>query len=156
MTYSKWANQASKNAISLAEESRILFNANKKERAYYLSHMASEESSKAILLQTMHLRSTPLSDLPKVERLLRNHKKKIEFVLELAKADNLELAKQLEGTRDNLLNHINNLKNNSMYVTHVDGVIKSPSNAVKNIDIEQFVFVGEALAKYSSDLMGKP
>lgn len=151
-TYSEWAKQASINAVSLAEESRILYNANKKERAYYLSHMACEEASKSILLKTMDLRSTPISDLPKVEELLRSHKKKIDFVLELAKADNPELASQIERTGRDLLNHINDLKNSSMYVSHVNGKIVSPSHSIASINIGQFVSFGEAMAKYSSNL----
>jgi len=153
MTFSEWAKDASVNAISLAEESRILFEAGKKERAYYLSHMASEEASKSLILKFMHSLSTPLTELPKVESLLRNHQKKIDFIIELSQADNPELAKKIDGVGRELTQHINKLKNNSMYVTHIDGVIQTPKDAIADLDVESFVSFGESMANFSKVLL---
>lgn len=147
--YMEWAKEASINAISLAEESMILFNAEKNERAYYLSHMASEEASKSILLNFMDLLSVPDNELPKVVKLLCNHRKKIDFIVNLVKVDNPDLSQQLEKFGQEFTGYINNLKNNSMYVTYIDGKIQKPKDAVASIDVEAFVKFGEAIARYS-------
>lgn len=74
--YREWSENAAANAVALAEESRILLDAKRLSRAYYLAHMSTEESAKSILLCTMSTSGTPKSELPKVKALLRNHRKK--------------------------------------------------------------------------------
>lgn len=153
MKFIKWAESASVNAISLSEESRILLNAGKRERAYYLSHMASEEASKSMILKFMDLLSVPFSELPRVEKLLRNHQRKIDFLIELEKSDNSVLSEQIEDVGHQLMHHVNNLKNNSMYVTHIKDKIVTPEETVAALDVEHFVRYGEAIAKYSKILL---
>ena len=153
MIYSDWAKHASENAVSIAEEARILLNANKKERAYYLSHLATEEAAKSILLKAMDLLSTPLSELSKVNKLLRNHQKKIDFLIQFSQAESPELSEEISGVGKELITHINNLKNNSMYVTHINGSICRPKDTIATLDVEKFVSYGEALARYSSVLL---
>ncbi len=152
MKYCEWAKETSVNAVSLAEESDILFRAKKFERAYYLAHMAVEESSKAILLYVMSISATPESELPKVTNLLKNHKKKIEFVIELVKTLNEDLAERLDGIEASYCNYINDLKNGSMYVSVVAEIIVSPKDIAKGLDIERYLSMAAAMANYSKKL----
>lgn len=78
--FEAWSEKAADNAISLAEESRLLFDARCLPRAYYLAHM----SAKSILLYGIASSRTPESELPKISRLLQNHKKKIAFLVNYA------------------------------------------------------------------------
>lgn len=149
MIYLEWSIKASENAISLSQEARILLGADKFARAFYLSHMASEEAAKSILLSSIHTLSTPESELSKVESLLRNHGKKIEFAIEMAGSIDKGLATRIKETENQLIAHINDLKNNSMYVSLIDGNLVYPDKAVKELDIESFVSYGEAIAEFS-------
>lgn len=155
MIFQHWAEASSKNAISLAEESRILLNSGKKERAYYLSHMASEEASKAIILKFCNYLSVPESEISQVEKLLRNHQKKIDFIIKMAAADDPEIAEQIEKVGKELITHINNLKNNSMYVTRIDNVIKTPVDTISKLVVEDFVAYGEVISRYANTLIIK-
>ena len=136
--------------MSLASEARILLNSGKEERAYYLSHMATEEASKSIILKFIDLFGTSSDQMERVTKLLRNHKKKIEFILSLSKSENPELTKQLEGYEKDLVAHINDLKNNSMYVTYINGAISTPSESIAEKDVTKFIEFAESMAKYSS------
>lgn len=152
MTFQYWAEASSENAVSLAEESRILLNSGKKERAYYLSHMAAEEASKAIILKYCSYLSVPESNISRVEKLLRNHKKKIDFIIKMAVAYEPKIAEQIEKVGKELIAHINNLKNNSMYVTRIDNVIKTPVDSISKVVVEDFVAYGETISRYANTL----
>ena len=82
--YKIWAEESAKNAMSLAAESRLLFNAQYLPRAYYLAHMSTEESAKSIILSTLSISKTPENEFSKISELLRDHRKKIEFLITLS------------------------------------------------------------------------
>lgn len=145
--YEIWAIHAAQNAVSLSEEAAILFEAKKLERAYYLAHMSTEEASKAILLAYLKPLKVPTSELRKIKALLRNHKKKIEFILELAKKDTL--LKEIADYQNELTDHINNLKNNTMYVSYNKKQFSIPSEIIKEVDVNQYVTFGKAFSEYA-------
>lgn len=102
--------------MSLTTESHLLFEAKHLPRAYYLAHMSTEESAKSILLRTMSVTGTPESELSKATKLLRDHKKKIEFLVTYVTSLSEELQAQLDELQGSLIGHINDLKNDTMYV----------------------------------------
>ena len=153
--YREWSEKAAANALQLAEESRILLEAKRLPRAYYLAHMSTEESAKSMLLYTMSMSGTPASELSKVMALLRNHKKKIEFVVSYAASLSPSLKKQLSGLQSDLVAHINDLKNNTMYVSCEKAVILTPEEKVSGITVSIHVDVAEGLASLANRLLTK-
>ena len=151
--YRDWSEKAAVNALSLAEEARILFSAERLPRAYYLAHMSTEESVKSILLCAMSCLGTPASDLPKVITLLRNHKKKIDFLISYAANQSQALQAQLSGLQAELIAHINDLKNNTMYVSCEKGVILTPDEKISGISIATHLGAAESLAKFANSLL---
>ncbi len=151
--YREWSKKAAVNAMALAEESRILLEAERLSRAYYLSHMATEESAKSILLFTMSTSGTPISELEKVNILLRNHRKKIDFVVSYAESLSPELTDRLNGLKTELITHINNLKNNTMYVSCEQEVVLTPEEKISGIPVSVHVEVAESLASLANNLL---
>lgn len=151
--YREWSKKAAVNAIALAEESRILLEAERLSRAYYLSHMATEESAKSILLFAMSTSGTPVSELQKVNTLLRNHRKKIDFVVSYAESLSPELTKRLNGLKTELITHINDLKNNTMYVSCEQEIVMTPEEKISGIPVSVHVEVAESLAYLANNLL---
>lgn len=151
--YQHWGERAAENAIALAAESRLLFNASHFPRAYYLSHMATEESAKSILLMTMGVSGTPKTEISKVSRLLRDHRKKIEFLITYASAFSDELQRNLVNLQASLINHINDLKNDTMYVSFKTDSVVSPIDTVTGVDVEKYVQLAEALSLHAKSLI---
>ncbi len=150
--YREWSEKAAKNALALAEESIILLNAERLSRAYYLAHMSTEESAKSILLYTMSISGTPESELSKVNAILRNHRKKIEFLVSCAASISPELAEKINGLQANLLSHINDLKNNTMYVSEEKKFIRTPEEKISGIPVHVYVEFAEHLASHANNL----
>lgn len=151
--FREWSEKAAANALALAEESRLLLEAKRLSRSYYLAHMSTEESAKSILLCTMSTSGTPQSELPKVKALLRNHRKKIEFVISYAASMSPELAEKLNGLQADLVSHINDLKNDTMYVSCEQNVIRTPEEKVSRIPVSVHVGVAEYLASCANSLL---
>jgi AbiV family abortive infection protein len=149
----EWSQKAASNSAQLAVEARILFDANHTTRAYYLAHMSTEESSKSILLHSMHKRSTPISELSKIVLLLRNHKKKIEFIVSYAASESQTFKSELSNLGTELIAHINNLKNDSMYVSCKDGKVISPEDKIASIDVAIHLDVAESLVNVANNLL---
>ena len=151
--YREWSEKAAANALQLAEESRILLEAKRLPRAYYLAHMSTEESAKSMLLYTMSTTGTLARELPKVMALLRNHKKKIEFVVSYAASLSPALKEQLSGLQSELVAHINDLKNNTMYVSCEKDTILTPEEKVSGVTVSIHVEVAESLASLANSLL---
>lgn len=154
--YRNWSERAAENAMQLAEEARILFEAKRLPRAYYLAHMSTEEAAKSMLLCTISTSGTPASELPKVMALLRNHKKKIEFVVSYGASLSPSLKEELSGLQTQLVNHINDLKNNTMYVSCEKGEILTPEEKIADIPVSVHVIVAESLASFAKSLLTLP
>lgn len=154
--YQRWGEKAAENAVALATESRLLFDAEHLPRAYYLSHMATEESAKSILLKTMGISGTPETEISKVSKLVRDHKKKIEFLVTYAVALSEELQKSLGNLQADLIDHINDLKNDTMYVSCKAESVVSPIDRVADVDVEKYVQLAEALSQHAKSLLPRP
>jgi AbiV family abortive infection protein len=154
--YQGWGEKAAGNAMSLATESRLLFEAKHLPRAYYLAHMSTEESAKSILLLAMSVTGTPESELSKVTTLLRDHKKKIEFLVTYAASVSEELQAQLDELQGSLIGHINDLKNDTMYVSCKAKSVVAPEEKVASIDVELYVQLAEALSQHAVSLLAPP
>lgn len=152
-TYCNWSEKAAENAGQLAEEARLLFDAGHLSRAYYLAHMALEESAKSVLLWSMGFDGTPVEELPKLKALLRNHKKKIEFVVSYATASSVELKEKIGDLLPELVSHINDLKNNTMYVSLEGDRVLTPADKISGIDVGVHVAVAEGLAGLAKNLL---
>lgn len=151
--YRIWSEKAAENAYQLAEESQILFDANRLPRAYYLAHMSTEESAKSMLLHTMSVSGTPASELKKVTALLRNHKKKIEFVVSYGATLSPDLKAQLGDLQSELISHINDLKNDTMYVSCEHNSIHTPEQKISDIPVAVHVDVAKSLAAFAKRLL---
>jgi|GEM_PF-5228277 len=151
--YREWSEKSAANAQALAEEARILLEVKRLSRAYYLAHMSTEESSKSILLYSMATSRTPASQLPKIKKLLRNHKKKIEFVVAYAASTSHELTEKLHGLQADLIAHINDLKNDSMYVSCEENAILTPEERISDIPVSNHVEAAEYLAFVANRLL---
>lgn len=152
MVFLNWAKESAINAVELSEEAEILLINNRKIRAYYLAHMATEEASKAILLKAMVNLKTPVSELKKVDGLLRNHKKKIEFLIDFAESNSSEISHELKGFKKDLICHINNQKNNTMYVSLINSKIVTPKSIIENIDVAYYVLFSKSLSVYAMQI----
>lgn len=152
MLFFQWGVKAADNAVSLAAESRLLYEAGYLPRAYYLAHMSTEESSKSILLHAMCVMRTPESDVPRVSALLREHKKKIEFLVTYAATTTEDLREAIGELQVSLINHINDLKNDTMYVSYKDGVVVAPEDRVASIKVDRYIPFAESLARLSKNL----
>ena len=142
--------------MSLATESRLLFEERHFPRAYYLAHMSTEESAKSILLRTMSISGTPESEVSKVTRLLRDHKKKIEFLVTYAASMSEELQAQLGELQGNLIDHINDLKNDTMYVSYKARSVATPAEKIAAIDVERYVQLAEVLSQHATSFLTPP
>lgn len=150
--YHTWSERSAENALSLAAEARLLLNAKYYPRAYYLAHMSTEESAKSILLHIMSTSGTPEAEVIKVSTLLQNHKKKIEFLVTYASAGSPELQDQIAKLKDSLISHINDLKNNTMYVSYKAGSVFTPAQKVASVNVDVHVALAEALAQHAVSL----
>lgn len=150
--YHAWSEKAAENALSLAAEARLLLNATYYPRAYYLAHMSTEESAKSILLHVMSTSGTPAVEVSKVSKLLQNHKKKIEFLVTYASAGSPELRDQISKLKDSLISHINDLKNNTMYVSYKGGSVYTPTQKVASVNVNIHLALAEALAQHAVSL----
>jgi AbiV family abortive infection protein len=149
----EWSKKAATNSSQLAIEARTLFDAKHFARAYYLCHMSTEESSKSILLHSIHKQGTPISELSKINLILRDHKKKIEFIVMYAEDESKAFKAELKGLKKQLISHLNNLKNNSMYVSCEEGLIVSPEDTISGIDISVHLTAAEALVHMAKSLL---
>lgn len=149
----EWSQKAASNSAQLAAEARILFDANHTARAYYLAHMSTEESSKSILLHSMHKLGTPISELHKIDTLLRDHKKKIEFIILYASTESVTFKSELNTLKTELITHINSLKNDSMYVSCKDGKVISPEDKIAGIDVAVHLGAAESLVGIANSLL---
>lgn len=154
--FETWGEKAADNAASLAAESRLLFEAKYLPRAYYLAHMSTEESAKSILLRTMSTLGTPESELPKISKLFRNHKKKIEFLVTHAATLSEDVKTRLGNLEGNLIDHINNLKNDTMYVSYEEKSVVTPMEKVAAVEIELYVNLAETLSQYAKSFLTPP
>lgn len=139
--------------MSLATGSRLLFEAKCLPRAYYLAHMSTEESAKSMLLRAMSVSGTPESEISKVTKLLRDHKKKIEFLVTYAASFSEELQAQLGELLGSLISHINDLRNDTMYVSCKAKSVVAPAEKAAAIDVERYVQLAEALSKHAASLL---
>lgn len=162
--YIKWADEAASNASSLAEEAKILLENDKRERAYYLSHMAYEEATKAMFLKGVHYLGVSPDAKNEIDKLLSKHPVKIGNLLEniktLAGREDSERSKlvidSINNDKDAAVQFINNLKNNSMYVSIKDGKISTPKQSLKDLDIVTFVGMALSLAFQARSLNLNP
>jgi AbiV family abortive infection protein len=152
MIFLNWAKESAQNAVELSEEAEILLNNGRKIRAYYLAHMATEEASKAILLKAMVILKTPESELKKINNLLRDHRKKIEFLIVFAESHSNEITQEIGNLRQQLISHINNLKNNTMYVSLINNKVITPSSKLGNVDVDHYVSFAKKIATYAKRL----
>lgn len=146
--YLDWSEKAAENASQLASEARLLFEAGHLARAYYLSHMSLEESAKGAILFGVVNISPPGDELSDIQKLLRNHKKKIEFIVNYATTNSIELARDVANFLPKLVDHINDLKNNTMYVSLEKGDIVTPNDKIADVDVGMHVAVAESFATY--------
>lgn len=151
--YRTWSEKAAENASSLAVEARLLLNAGHLPRAYYLSHMSTEESAKSILLYTMSTSGTPEVEVTKVSMLLRDHKKKIDFLVSYAGAGSGELSAQIAELKEQLVSHINDLKNNTMYVSYKAGSVITPDQKIASVNVNIYVALAESLAQHATGML---
>lgn len=147
--YRDWAKSASENANQLVIESRLLEQHGHLPRAYYLCHMSIEESSKSILLSASYQNGVDASQLAKIEAILRNHKKKISLVVQLARETSPILAQALQGKETDLVDHINSLKNDTMYVSLRARTIITPNERIKPVQVETHIQLAEQMARWA-------
>jgi len=146
--YRDWAKSAAENATQLAIESRLLERHGHMPRAYYLCHMSIEESSKSLLLSASFQSGVQASQLSKIMALLRDHKKKISFVVQLARDTSSVLAESLKGKEAELVGHMNNLKNDTMYVSaSADGGVTTPEQKVNSVQVKDHIQFAERMAE---------
>ena len=150
--YGEWAIKAALNARQLAEESKILLRHKCKARAYYLAHMSVEESSKSIVLYAAYVGETPISEIGKVKKLLSNHQKKIQFVLNIAASKDAELSQKLTTLNDSLIIYINNKKNGTMYVSANDTSVETPEELAERLNIEPHIELASAMSDWAAKL----
>lgn len=81
-----------------------------------------------------------------------NHKKKIEFVVLYAASQSPSLMTQLSGLHGELIAHINDLKNNTMYVSCKQGGVLTPEEVVSSLPVSTHVNVAEYLANLANSL----
>ncbi len=152
MLFLHWAEKTAANAVSLAAESRLLFEAGYLPRAYYLAHMSTEESAKSILLHAMDVLRTPESELPRVSALLRKHRKKIEFLVTYAATQSEALQAAIGELQVDLINHINDLKNDTMYVSYKEGAVTTPEDRVAAIEVDRYIALAATLSHLAKSL----
>ena len=156
------------NAASLIEEAELLFRSNFHARAYTLAHIAREELAKVTMFYAAGLRmlAGKAVDWKKLHKRLRDHNSKLtsdallSFISTPGAADTLPLEKMLGGAKTR-----NQWKNDSLYVSMVDGSFKTPpemitrKKAERTISIAQFALLdttrylagGGKLSKRSPD-----
>ncbi|MGG5742209.1 AbiV family abortive infection protein [Bacillus cereus group sp. IBL03679] len=125
------------NAVSLVEESRILFSHKKYARSYTLSHIASEEISKLpiILEAASDVHKDVEINWKKIDKKMKNHKEKLKmrfFITALAGG-------RIEGINRMIvelakikprINIYNDLKNESLYVSFSKEKLIIPNDIV--------------------------
>ena len=146
----RWAVEAASNATSLAEEAAILLEYDKIERAYYLAHMANEEAIKSLFIFCLPLLGNPLCEHIEINKLMRNHRTKNKYFLLifnniLANLDPkehpelAELAKDIKRNFDDIVNCMNDDKNNSMYVSVINGKLTTPKQTIEGVNVKSFI-----------------
>lgn len=150
--YETWGEKTADNAVSLAAEARLLFQEKYLPRAYYLAHMSTEESAKSVLLRAMSTLGKQESEFSKVSKVLRNHKKKIEFLVTYAATLSEDVQAMLGDLQGSLIDHINNLKNDTMYVSCEAMSVVTPMDKVAAVEIEKYVSLAENLSQHARRL----
>lgn len=162
--YLRWADEAANNALSLAEEAQILLDHDKQERAYYLSHMANEESTKAFFLKLLPFMSVPESEKKRINDLLRQHSTKIDLLLDkvqsFAEQEQTKRAKEviaeITNNRKKFARHINDLKNNTMYVSLFEDKLIIPAESIKEQNVQTFVDAALHFARWVARPLNYP
>jgi AbiV family abortive infection protein len=138
------------NATSLIEEAELLYRSNFHARAYTLAHIAREEIAKVTMFYAAGLRilAGKAVDWEKLHKRLRDHNSKLtsdallSFISTPGAVDTLPLEKMLGGAKTR-----NQWKNDSLYVSIVDGSFKTPSEMItrkkseRTIALAQFALV---------------
>lgn len=148
MLYFQWGEKAAENAVLLAAESKLLFEAGYTSRAYYLAHMSTEESAKSLILKSMCILGMSAKKFTQVSALLLDHRKKIDFLVTYAASLSDALKADIDAlqAQSDLTKHINNLKNDAMYVSCKNGNIITPDSRVGAIDVRRYVVLAEDLS----------
>ena len=100
----------------------------------------------------MHKLGTPISELHKIDTLLRDHKKKIEFIILYASTESVTFKSELNTLKTELITHINSLKNDSMYVSCKDGKVISPEDKIDGFDVAVHLGAAESLVGIANSL----
>ena len=153
--FREWRSGTLSNAKDLAYEARLLFNHGCLSRAYYLAHMATEEITKSILLGELSSATMKDEQMPKLNKLLRSHRKKIEFLIQFGASLSPELKSRLEGSEKDLISHINDLKNDTMYVSFEAGSVLTPSERISDVPVETHLSVAEELIDFVEGILTK-
>lgn len=121
------------NADDLTEESAILFQAARYARAFTLSHLAREELSKVVMLMALDgkLKSNLKVDWSSFWKRFRNHKAKITnseiWLLSMSGLNSSVVSMEMV---DSYATALNDLKNNSLYVSHGGQGLLNPSEVI--------------------------
>ncbi|MEL6402008.1 MAG: AbiV family abortive infection protein [Cyanobacteria bacterium J06626_4] len=121
------------NADNLTEESAILFQAAKYARAFTLSHLAREELSKVVMLMALDgkLKSNLQIDWNSFWKRFRNHKAKITnseiWLLSMSGLNSSVVSIEMV---DSYAKALNDLKNNSLYVSHNEQGVLDPAEVI--------------------------
>ncbi|UZE12805.1 AbiV family abortive infection protein [Pseudomonas sp. B21-053] len=155
----------SENAEALICEASLLLKHGAFARAFTLSHLAREELSKCLMLQSAGVRTLaghPI-DEKKLLKRLTDHKAKlnseqVQNSVWMASIGMMEQAQDLLKASSALSGHRNNRKNESLYVGFKNGVVTKPSEnfskdqASGNVDLAAIALEQQ---KRMTDLMGK-
>lgn len=121
------------NADDLTEEAAILFQATRYARAFTLSHLAREELSKVVMLMALDgkLKSNLKIDWNSFWKRFRNHKAKITnseiWLLSISGLNSSVVSMEMV---DSYANALNDLKNNSLYVSHGGQGLLNPAEVI--------------------------
>lgn len=161
------------NAQGLSEEARLLLNATRYARAFALAHLAREEMSKAVMLQSTAVRILAQQPI-QWKRLmvrLRDHKSKLKLEI----VESALLLKGLGITEPSLdavlastkaaADYRNDQKNDSLYVGFKEGKFTSPGDlftehkASRTVQLaearlEQLMFGRTIVPKYAARKIG--
>lgn len=152
--YFRWATEAALNAVSLAEEAQILMEHDKHERAYYLAHMALEESVKALTLMKHIDSKTPPNECSTIQKQVSSHKVKLVGLIEMFDQIEASHSTNVNNTKNPSFSQLkkvliplfNNKKNNTMYVSWFKGKIQTPRNAIRDTNVNVTVKAAQELS----------
>lgn len=150
--YGDWAIKAALNAKQLTGESKILLQHKCKARAYYLAHMSVEESAKSIVLYAAHVGGTPISEMAKVKKLLSNHQKKIQVVVDMAASRDAGLSQKIALLNEELISCINDKKNGTMYVSANGTSIETPEEIAGKLNIDPHIELACVLSDWAANV----